>query len=157
MIRAVIIAALAAAAACSGQKQPSTIPGTQVADEPENHAIIERVEEYRMAMERQDARALVLMASQSYREQAGSVGDDYGYDGLVELLRSRLDQVEDIRYSLRYMNIRREGEIAYVDVVIDASFTIEDARGEMVRRDMQDQNQMILEWTGEEWMFLSGM
>jgi hypothetical protein len=156
MTRAVMCCALVAVAACSGQKQ-STIPGTQVTDTPDNHQIIERVEEYRLAMERQDARALVLMASENYRERASSLGDDYGYDQLLDILRDRLRQVEDIRYSLRYMNVQREGDVAYVDVLIDASYTLEDARGELVRRDMQDQHRIILEWNGEQWMFLSGM
>ncbi len=155
MTRLLFACALAAVAACSAQTQ--TIPGTEVPSTPENQAIIERVEEYRLAVEQQDAQALVLMASENYREQAASVGDDYGHDGLIEILRQRLDHVEDIRYSLRYMNIEREGELAYVDVLIDASYTLEDARGEMVRRDMQDQNRLVLEWTGEQWMFLSGM
>ena len=155
MTRALVVSALAAMAACGAQTQ--TIPGTQVPDTPENHALIERVEEYRVAMERQDARALVLMASENYREQAQGLGDDYGYDQLLEILRTRLSQVEDIRYALRYMNVEREGDVALVDVLIDASYTIEDARGVRIRRDMQDQNRMILEWDGENWMFLSGM
>jgi hypothetical protein len=154
MTRAVLYCALVALAACSAQK-PTTIPGTKVVDTPENQQILERVEEYRRAMEQQDARALVLMASEEYRERGG--GDDYGYDQLLEILRIRLSQVEDIRYSLRYMNVQRDGEIAYVDVLIDASYTIEDARGELVRRDMQDQNRLVLQWNGEQWMFLSGM
>jgi hypothetical protein len=155
MTRAFLLFAAIAVAACSAKTQ--TIPGTKVPDTPQNQAIVERVEEYRLAMERQDARALALMASDGYREQASSVGDDYGYDELLDILRERLSQVEDIRYSIRYMDIKREGNLAYVDVLIDASFTIEDARGERVREDMQDQNQLVLEWTGEEWMFLSGM
>ena len=32
---------------------------------------------------------------------------------------------------------------------IDASFTVLDARGQEVRRDKRDQNQLVLEWDGE--------
>jgi hypothetical protein len=46
---------------------------------------------------------------------------------------------------------------AQVDVLIDASFTVLDARNQPRRPDKRDQNQLILEWTGEKWQFLSGM
>lgn len=143
------------AAACGSSAQ--TIPGTQIPDTRENQAIIDRVEAYRLAMERRDAEALVLMASENYREQAQALGDDYGFEGLQDRLSERLREVEDIRYSLRYRDIQHQGDRAYVRVVIDASFTMEDARGEEVREDMQDQNEFVLEWSGENWMFVSGM
>ena len=38
-----------------------------------------------------------------------------------------------------------------------ASFSVKDSRGQEVRQDLRDQNQMVLEWNGEDWMFLSGM
>ncbi len=157
MTRVFSLLAVSALVIACGSSQPATIAGTTIPDTPENQAIVDRVEEYRMAMERQDAQALVLMAAESYREQAQAVGDDYGYDGLLDILRHRLRQVEDVRYSLDYKSIRHEGERAHVEVLIDASYTIEDARGEEVRRDMQDQNEFILEWSGERWMFVSGM
>jgi hypothetical protein len=101
----------------------------------------------------------VLMASKHYWDDAGTPTgtDDYGYQGLQQILIGRFKKVKDIRYSMRYMGIRRRGERAYVDVLIDASFTLEDARGEDMREDMRDQNQFTLEWDGRNWLFLSGM
>ena len=58
---------------------------------------------------------------------------------------------------MRYMNIERHGSRAFVDVLIDASFSLKNARGEEVRSDMRDQNRFVLEWNGKKWMFLSGM
>ena len=46
---------------------------------------------------------------------------------------------------------------AQVDVLIDASFTLLDARTQQGRLDKRDQNQIVLEWNGERWLFLSGM
>lgn len=137
----------------------SYIPGTRVDSSAENQALIDRVEDYRMAVERKDATALVLMASKRYWEDAGtqSGSDDYGYQGLQEILTGRFQQVDAIRYSMKYLNVARRGDRAYVDVLIDASFTVKDARGQEMRADMRDQNQFILEWDGKQWMFVSGM
>jgi hypothetical protein len=161
-----VLAAALLTLACGGGQQ--TIPGTQVPDSDENRAIIDTVEKYRVAIERRDAAALLLMASPDYWEDGGtgSGSDDYGYKGLQRVLAGRFQQVEGIRYSLRYLRIRsrqvkrRSGDVvrrAFVDVLIDASFSVKDGRGEMVRHDMRDQNQLVLQWDGEQWKFLSGM
>ncbi len=112
-----------------------------------------------MAVERKDASGLVLMASKRYWDDAGTQtgADDFGYQGLQEILTGRFQQVDAIRYSMKYVNVSRRGERAYVDVLVDASFTVKDARGQEMRADMRDQNQFILEWDGKQWLFLSGM
>jgi hypothetical protein len=135
------------------------IPGTKVPQSLENQQIIDRIEDYRMAVERKDAAALVLMASKRYWEDAGTPSgkDDYGYQGLQEILTGRFQKVKAIRYSMRYMGVERRGDRVLVDVLIDASFTVEDARGQDQREDMRDQNQFVLEWDGRAWLFLSGM
>jgi hypothetical protein len=163
-----LIAVALLGTACASQS--STIPGSKIPDSQVNRDIIQAVEEYRTAVERRDAAALLLMASKNYWEDGGtpSGADDYGYEGLRELLQSRFEQVEDVRYSLKYLNVARrcrsdgdpstnEGCRAYVDVLIDASFTVTDARGRKIRPDKRDQNQLVLEWSGEKWLFLSGM
>jgi len=135
------------------------IPGTRVGNSAENQALIDRIENYRMAVERKDASGLVLMASKRYWEDAGtpSGSDDYGYQGLQEILTGRFQQVDAIRYSMKYVNVSRKGDKAFVDVLIDASFTVKDARGQEMRADMRDQNQFVLEWDGKQWLFVSGM
>ncbi len=148
-----------------GPKAGHYISGTQVSSTDENREVIARVEEYRIAIEEKDTNALMLMASREYREDGGTPAgdDDYGFSGLRELLKTRFAQAEDIRYSIRYMRVRYvdESEMAsrkaFVDVIIDASFTIPDARGGVVRKDKRDQGQFVMSWDEEKWMFLSGM
>lgn len=146
----------------------STIPGTRVPDSSLNREIIAVIEEYRAAVEKQDAQALLLMASPNYWEDGGTPtgGDDYGLEGLKEVLGKRFQMAEDIRYAMRYMSIRsrcpedtegRDGCRAYVEVLIDASYTVSDARGQEKRPDMRDQNELVLEWADSKWKFLSGM
>lgn len=147
------------------------IPGTKVADTQVNRDIIEVIENYRLAVERRDAAALLGMASKQYFEDGGTTdgSDDYGYAQLRKVLTGRFQQGKDLRYSMRYMRVHRrcprsrtasdgnEGCRAYVDVLIDASFTINDATKRPSRRDKRDQNQIVLQWENDRWKFLSGM
>lgn len=144
------------AAGCAGSK--TYIANTSVVDTEDNRAILEVVEKYRLAVEARDATALMLMASKSYWEDGGTPtgADDYGYDGLKEVLAGRFQRADDIRYSMKYLKIVRKGDRATVNVVIDASYTIAGPAGEQ-RMDKRDQNQLELEWDGERWLFLSGM
>lgn len=167
-LRTTLLALTAAAAlgACSKQNQ-SRVPGTRVANDEINRSIIEAVEAYRIAVENRDPEALVLMASPKYWEDRGTVepDDDYGYEGLKQALAGRFQLAEDVRYSLRYDNIRRvcpgpgleRGCKAHVEVQIDASYTVADARGAAVRKDKRDQNELVLEYDGSKWLFVSGM
>ncbi len=146
-----------ALSACSAQK--SYIQGTKIVQSDENETLIKVCERYRQALERKDEKALVLMASKDYYEDGGtqSGGDDYGYEGLQAVLATRLGLARNIRYSLRYVRIRRKGPRAFVEVFVDASFSMLDASGEMRREDVRDQNLLVLIDEGNGWKFLSGM
>ena len=136
----------------------SYVAGTKVPYSENNKSVLDRCEEYRMAVENRDSDALMLMAHPQYWEDSGtpSGSDDYGYDGLREVLVGRFQRADDIRYSMKYVKVRRQGQRAYVEVVVDASYTITTSNGEQ-RMDQRDQNQLVLEWDGEHWMFVSGM
>lgn len=164
-----LVAVIASQAAACASQTP-TIRDTAIPDTSINRQIIETVERYRVAVESKDIDALLLMASQDYREDAGTPSgrDDYGFEGLRDVLRSRFQKATDIRYALRYVQIYRrceqssdpasnDGCRAYVDVLIDASFSIDNATGGKMRPDMRDQNQLVLKWDDGKWKFLSGM
>jgi len=73
------------------------------------------------------------------------------------VLAERFGRAEGIRYSMRYLGIKRVGKNrAAVDVLIDASYSIQTANGPQ-RKDMRDQNELMLEYDGRNWKFLSGM
>ncbi len=155
---------LLALTACAAQVK--YVPGTRVPYSDANDSVLKACEEYRLAVERADVDALMLMAHKQYWEDSGtpSGSDDYGYDGLRNVLLTRLPKATDIRYSMRDVDVTqtcpgdlRPGCRAAVDVLIDASFTITDAFGKPKRPDKRDQNQLVLEWDGHRWLFLSGM
>jgi hypothetical protein len=159
-----LFALLLAVAACGAPVK--YVPGTRVPYSEANDSVLKACEEYRLAVERADVDALMLMAHKQYWEDSGtpSGSDDYGYDGLRYVLLTRLPKASDIRYSMRYVNVRQTcptelhpGCRAAVDVLIDASFTITDALGKPKRPDKRDQNELVLEWDGHRWLFLSGM
>ncbi len=160
------LAALATVtSACGGKAQ--YVPGTRVPYTAANQSVLNAVEQYRLAVEERDAQKLLLMAHKTkYWEDSGtpSGSDDYGYEGLVNVLATRLQKATEIRYSVRYMKVSQQcpneltaGCQAAVDVIVDASFTIQNVQGKQVRPDKRDQNQFLLEWDGSRWLFISGM
>ncbi len=164
MTRLSVLLAIAATAGCASNTRYVT--GTKIPYSTANKSVLEAVEDYRLAVERADAEALMLMAHKQYWEDSGtpSGGDDYGYDGLRNVLTTRLQKASDIRYSMRFMAVHqtcgdelKAGCKAAVDVLIDASFTVTSALGQPKRPDKRDQNQLVLEWDGRRWLFLSGM
>lgn len=166
MTRLAVLFAMATVAVAGCAKKGTFVPGTRVPYSSSNKSVLDAIEEYRLAVERADSDALMLMAHKQYWEDSGtpSGGDDYGYEGLRNVLMSRLSRATDIRYSMRYMAVRqscngdlRQGCRASVDVLIDASFTVANALGQPKRPDKRDQNELILEWDGRRWLFLSGM
>ena len=158
-----VYAAALVLAACGAHAQ--YIAGTKIPDNDVNKSVLNAVEAYRNAVEKGDAQSLVLMASPKYSEDSGTptIVDDYGFDGLQGVLATRFRAARDIRYSMRYVAIKptcqalEAGCQAKVDVLIDASYTITDSRGQARRLDKRDQNQLVLEFDGNKWLFLSGM
>jgi hypothetical protein len=142
------------------------VAGTRVPYSASNKSVLGACEDYRLAVERGDADALMLMAHHQYWEDSGtpSGSDDYGYEGLRTVLLTRLTKATDIRYSVRYVAVHQQcpGDLqpgcrASVDILVDASFTVTNAYGKPARPDKRDQNQLVLEWDGRRWLFLSGM
>jgi hypothetical protein len=163
MNRLFLLAALLSFGACA--HNVSYVAGTRVPYSNMNKSVLDACEEYRLAVERGDADALMLMAHKQYWEDSGtpSGSDDYGIEGLRNVLLTRLQKASDIRYSMRYVAVHQQcselkpGCRAAVDVLVDASFTIANPLGRAVRPDKRDQNQLVLEWDGHRWLFLSGM
>lgn len=163
MKRLLLIAAIISIGACA--HQVTYVAGTKVPYTDMNKSALDACEEYRLAVERGDADALMLMAHKQYWEDSGtpSGSDDYGIEGLRNVLLTRLQKASDIRYSIRYVGVHQQckelkaGCRAAVDVLIDASFTIANPLGRPIRPDKRDQNQLVLEWDGHRWLFLSGM
>jgi len=170
MIRTFLV--LATLASCAHQAH--YVPGSRIPYSEANKSVLDACEEYRLAVERADIDKLMLMADKQYWEDSGtpSGSDDYGYEGLRQVLMTRLTHASDIRYSVRYMDVQQScGNSlhapdeqhgvppcrANVAILIDASFTIADPFGKPKRMDKRDQNELQLQWDGHRWLFVAGM
>jgi hypothetical protein len=154
----ILAAALALALSLGACAKEQYIPYTRVIDTKQNRELVGVVEAYRHALERKDPAALLAMASPDYFEDSGTptADDDYGYEGLKQVLARRLTQVESIRYSLQYMKIEVKDKIALVDVYIDASYQLHTAQGTKWDR-KQEPHRMELVNDGKRWLFRRGM
>ena len=154
-----LVLALSAALVCGGGcATVNTIPGTKVADTKANREILDVCERYRHAMEDRDAATLLSLAHPSYYEDSGTplASDDYGYDGLKEVLQKRLSALKTIRYNIEYRHVAIAGHHAQVDIRYDASFQLATEMGDRWERKMNDKR-LELEHDGKRWLIVAGM
>ena len=148
--------------AWAGCALTSVIPGTTLPDTRPNRAILDVLERYRHALEDRDAATLLTLAHPNYYEDSGTPkgDDDYGYDGLKQVLANQLKRVKSMRYEIEYRTINVTGaeptKRAEVEVFLDGSFELAAEAGDRYRR-VNDYHHFVLEQKGDEWKFLSGM
>ena len=135
-----------------------TIPGTLVEDTKLNRELLVVCEEYRRAMEEKDAGKLLALASHHYFEDSGTpkASDDYGYEGLKQVLVSRLSAVREVRFSIEYRHMAVAGNHAEIDIRYDASYQMATAMGDRWERKQSDKR-FVLEKEEGKWLFTAGM
>jgi hypothetical protein len=135
-----------------------TIPNTDVADTQENREVIKFVEKYRHAVEAQDVRQLLRLASERYLDDAGTPtgDDDLDRRRLADRLELLKDRVKEVRYDIRYRRVTYKGDRVLVDFTYAASFLLETHEGERWMRRLAD-HRMVLRREGEEYRIISGM
>jgi len=158
-----LLLGLALAAAGLGCGHGRFLPGTTIPATDTNREIIDTIEEYRVRLMDKNVEGLLLLASEKYFEDGGTPqpNDDYGYSGLSQILGSRLQRVESIRYDIQYKSIRivPDGR-AEVEAFLSGAFELQGETGDRYRR-VNDYHRFILErsTTGgsAKWKFVSGM
>ena len=133
-------------------------PGTQIVRNDENIKIIETIEQYRRRMLEHNVDGLLVLASQRYFEDSGTPrsDDDYGYEGLRQVLTSKLKMVKSLRYEIEYRNISVRNDRAEVEVFLDGSFELAAESGDRYRR-VNDYHHFVLEHENDQWKFVGGM
>jgi hypothetical protein len=153
----VLLLPLAGAAACA---HADYFPGTTIVRNEENIKIIETVEQYRRRMLEHNVDGLLALASQRYFEDSGTPrsDDDYGYEGLKQVLATKLKMVKSLRYEIEYRNIIVRGNEAEVHVFLDGSFELAANAGDRYRR-VNDYHRFVLEHEldNDQWKFVRGM
>ena len=155
MLAATLLVVATGAGACA---HTDYFPGTTILRSEDNLKIIETVEQYRRRMLEHNVDGLLVLASQTYFEDSGTPrsDDDYGYEGLKQVLSTKLKLVKSLRYEIEYRNITVRGNRADVEVFLDGSFELAAEAGDRYRR-LNDYHQFTLEREGESWKFVRGM
>jgi hypothetical protein len=150
-----LLCLIAGLSACATAR---TIPGTTVVDTRQNREILDLCERYRHALEDRDGSQLLALAHPQYYEDSGTpkADDDYGYEGLKDVLARRLAAVRAIRYNIEYRKIDVSGSHAKVDIRYDASFQLATEMGDRWERKQNDKR-IELENDGRRWLIISGM
>jgi len=136
----------------------NVIPGTKVPDTRPNREILDICEKYRHALEDRDSATLLTLAHPNYYEDSGTPkgDDDYGYDGLKEVLAKRMAALRTVRYNIEYRKVAIEGHHASVDIRYDASFQLATEMGDRWERKQNDKR-LELENDGKRWLIIAGM
>ena len=136
----------------------AVIPGTTVVDSKINRDILEVCERYRKAMEERDPATLLALADPNYYEDSGTPkgDDDYGYEGLKEVLSKRLSALKTLRYNIQYRKIDVSGDHAKVDIRYDASYQLATEMGDRWERKQNDK-EIELDKTNGRWLIVAGM
>ncbi len=115
-------------------------------------------ERYRHALEDRDAGLLLALAHPQYFEDSGTpkADDDYGYEGLKDVLSKHLSAVRTIRYNIEYRKIEVSGSRARVDIRYDASFQLATEMGDRWERKQNDKR-IELESDKGRWLIIGGM
>jgi hypothetical protein len=153
-----LLAAAALAVFGGACAHPNYYPGTTILRSDDNQKIVDTVNQYRVRLTERNVDGLLVMASERYREDSGTPrsDDDYGYDGLRQVLKVRLTRLKSIWYEIEMRNIDVRGQHAEVDVFLNGSFELAAKSGDRYKR-VNDYHRFVLEKEGETWKFLSGM
>jgi hypothetical protein len=145
----------AGAAGCAHREY---FPGTTILRTDENRKIIATVEQYRQRLLQRNVEGILALASDKYFEDSGTPrsDDDYGYEGLKQVLQSRLQRLKSLRYDIEYRTIKVYGNRAEVEVFLDGAFELASTSGDRYRR-VNDYHHFVLESENDRWKFLSGM
>jgi hypothetical protein len=144
--------------ALAGCATINVIPGTKVPDNRANRELLDVLERYRHAMEDRDATTLLSLAHPNYYEDSGTplASDDYGYEGLKDVLSRRLSALRTLRYNIEYRRVNIVGHHAQVDIRYDASFQLATEMGDRWERKQNDKR-IELENDGRRWLIIAGM
>jgi hypothetical protein len=151
--RFMILLAALSLAACA-----RNIPGTDIAENPDNREIIAIVDAYRKAFDSRNLDGIMALVSPLYYDDAGTVTaeDDIDYKGLPQALKETFSRISQVRIEFGITAIAIAGDKANVDLFYDAKYRVTTPRAEIPRRDT-DVQRLVLQRDGPGWKILSGL
>ncbi|MBX7099555.1 MAG: DUF4440 domain-containing protein [Myxococcaceae bacterium] len=152
----VSLAAAALASACA----PHKIAGTEIDDTDDTRAILDVMEKYRHAMEKKDAKTVVSLLDESFRDEGGTASpdDDLDYESAPTKLPALFASVEDIKMDMlvRKIDFNDDTKTATATFTYTESFKL--PRYTSKPQSESDIKQMTLKRTGKDlWKIVSGI
>jgi hypothetical protein len=148
------LAALLLLAACSH----STIPGTQIPDEPRTRAVLDVFGRYKEALEARDANGLYALAAPTYYD-AGDPVRGLGptdYQSLPGKLQHDFEKVAGVRLEVTIKDVQVKGEEARVDYFQVLRYAVNTPAGERWKSESDDARMKLVK-VGPEWKIASGL
>jgi len=138
----------------------SLIPGTRVADTPENREIHTMVETYRLAVEERDPDTIAKLVSRRYYENGSTTdkqADDYGYDHLMNgVLVELKENVKKAQYRIVLRKVMVQGNRAQAEYEYFWRFLYtEGGRDQWVQRN--DFNRLDFVREDGSWKIIAGL
>lgn len=151
-------ATLLVTAALLGGCSTKRIPGTDIKDSPETRAVVDAIEQYRVAAERRDANAVLALVSKRYFDNAGTTdpGDDVDYEQLRKRLVDDYAKLVAVNMEIAVKRIDLDGERAAVFIFYDERYRIRMKSGEVAKQ-ASDIHRMQLVLEDGVWHFVSGI
>jgi ketosteroid isomerase-like protein len=129
---------------------PKMIGRTTIEDSSDNRAILEVVQQYRVAYEAKDSQAIMKLASPRYLDQRDSIS----FDTLQSSLQKDFERVKQLQLELTVRRIEVDQDRAQVHYFYSTSFQL--AGNEQWTTETDDKK-MILAREDGAWRVLSGL
>jgi hypothetical protein len=141
-------------AACAAHN----IPGTQIPDTQDTHAILDVMERYRSAIEARDAKAIQQLVSKSFRDSAGTDDpqDDLTYANLPQALPALFARLDTPRVDLDVRSVSLRDGSATVIYYWNASWRMPGLL-ERPQRDAELEQMVLLKEEDGQWRIVSGI
>lgn len=149
---------LAVAALASAACAPRRIPGTEIPNTSENRAVQAVVEQYRVALEKRDAQAILALVAPTYYDTAGTPdpADDLDRAHLEASLKEDLAKTDSLRVEFTLRKIEVSGDEAQAEVFFDTYYRVKTPQVAVPRRD-SDVHRMRLKRIDQQWKFVAGL
>jgi hypothetical protein len=151
------LALLLVVAALSGCS-PKRIAGTDIKDSPDTRAVVDTLEQYRLAVERRDPAAVMALVSKAYYDNAGTndPSDDLDAERLQKKLVEDYAKLTWVSLEIAIKRIDIDGDRATAYIFFDERYRIRMKSGEVAKQS-SDIHRMQLVREAGSWRFISGV
>ena len=164
LVQLVVLALLTPAlASCASRylQSPVIAPDVELRNTPRNTAIVELIEDFQFALGERNFQAIRGMVSPRYHENAGTTdttADDYGVDGLLELLDLIETHARDVQVELQIREVQHDERRDRASVIYEFSYVmLYHIDGQDMWDTGRDLNRLELAWEDERWWVIGGL